>query len=119
MAAAWMSKYDLARHFGLYDGDGNPRVSGIERNVASGLWPAHKVLGENRFSPEDVAEIEQMLIHPATARRRATPELPPEPPASEPLPREKTTRRKNTSAKTSNGWDLTPIPLSPCRGKSA
>ncbi|MFF4417137.1 hypothetical protein ACFYY8_31840 [Streptosporangium sp. NPDC001559] len=63
----WIDKHELARHLGLGDS-----VSGIHRKAASGEWPSHKVLGQLRFSPEDVAAIEELLVHPATRRRRQT-----------------------------------------------
>lgn len=73
----WLDKYDLARRFGLIDGDGEPRVSGINRKAASGEWPSHLVQGELRFSPQDVAVIEEKLRHPATKARPVPAPAPP------------------------------------------
>ncbi|MBG0825761.1 hypothetical protein HS048_34315 [Planomonospora sp. ID91781] len=47
------------------------------RKAASGEWPSRLVLGQLRFSPEDVAAIEELLIHPATRHRREAHPLPP------------------------------------------
>ncbi|MFD9949991.1 hypothetical protein ACFWYW_28415 [Nonomuraea sp. NPDC059023] len=66
-----MTKHELAIHFGLVDENGKPQVFTIGRRAASGEWPSHMPNGKLRFSPEDVAAIEDMLRHPATRRREA------------------------------------------------
>ncbi|MGJ6968789.1 helix-turn-helix domain-containing protein [Streptosporangium sp. G11] len=103
----WLTKDELAERFGL------DSVHGIHRNTASGDWPAHKVLGKLRFSPEDVAEIERLITHPATLRRReATPPPPP--------PRQRRTRQTSASPLRGTGFaDLTPRPLRDRRGSDS
>ncbi|MEV8638813.1 hypothetical protein AB0395_44875 [Streptosporangium sp. NPDC051023] len=100
----WIDKHELARHLGLGDS-----VSGIHRKAASGEWPSHKVLGQLRFSPEDVAAIEELLVHPATRRRRQVVPTPSKP------------RRKSQGEaqppRTGGFADLEPRPIRRYKGK--
>lgn len=65
----WIDKYELAERFGLVNAKGKPQTYTIQRKAATGVWPSRKVLGQLRFSPEDVAAIEELLLHPATAQK--------------------------------------------------
>lgn len=98
----WLTKDQLAARFGL------DSVHGINRNAASGAWPSRKVLGQLRFSPEDVKAIEELLTHPATRRRKQAAPLPTQ-------PRARRTQQSSASAatpsKTGGFADLRPRPL--------
>lgn len=104
MSDAWLTKDQLAARFGL------DSVHGINRNAASGDWPSHKVLGQLRFSPEDVKAIEELLTHPATRRRRQAAPLPTQ-------PRPRRTQQSSVMALKGAGMaDLTPRPIGMRRG---
>jgi hypothetical protein len=91
----WLDKEELAQRFGLVNKAGQPSTHQIKRKAATGEWPSHLVMGKLRFSPEDVAAIEEKLRHPATAQRVVAA---PKPPAEK---KPKSTRR-TTKAQTAN-----------------
>ncbi|MEU8040955.1 hypothetical protein [Streptosporangium sp. NPDC049078] len=100
----YLTPEELAARYGL------DSVHGIHRNAASGAWPSRKVLGKLRFSPEDVAEIDELITHPATRRRREA--APPPPP-----PRQRRPRQTSASPLRGAGFaDLTPRPIRDRRG---
>lgn len=102
----WIDKYALARRLGLLNAKGEPQVYGINRKCKSGEWDSHIVLGQLRFSPEDVAAIEQKLRHPSTAARPKSP-----PPAQQARKRDKTKRGKTAGQPAGVVVDLEDRPI--------
>lgn len=107
---AWIDKYELARRFGLINAQGKPKVWTINVKAKSGEWESHLVNGQLRFSPEDVAAIEEKIRHPATVERQQ----PARPPPVEKATNDEKRKRKKTASRqrtTATGWDLEPRPI--------